>query len=63
MNDTNFQKQLASNYAALRGTVKGVTPSPNQSGDFDVALEVNSTTYTAPNKMLAIGGINIGFLK
>ena len=47
LNDTNFQKQPASNYAALRGTVKRIMPSPDQSGDFEVALEVNSTTYTA----------------
>ena len=47
LNDTNFKSQTASNYAALRGNVKSIERSPDQSGDLDVVLEVNSTKYTA----------------
>jgi len=46
LTDENFKSQNMSNYAALRGTVKRIT-GPNDSGDFDVRLEVNTTTYTA----------------
>jgi hypothetical protein len=47
LNDTNFENRSATNYGALIGNVKRIMSSPNQSGDFDVALEVNSTIYTA----------------
>jgi len=46
LTDENFRSQNMSNYAALRGTVKRIT-GPNDSGDFDVRLEVNTTIYTA----------------
>jgi hypothetical protein len=46
LTDENFKSQNMSNYAALRGTVKSIT-GPNNSGDFDVRLEVNTTPYTA----------------
>jgi hypothetical protein len=46
LTDENFKSQNMSNYAALRGTVKSIT-GPNNSGDFDVRLEVNTTMYTA----------------
>jgi len=47
LTDVKFEHQTASNYGALRGTVKSIKPSLNGSGDYDVRLEVNSTTYTA----------------
>jgi hypothetical protein len=46
LTDENFKSQTMSNYAALRGTVKSIA-GPNDSGDFDVRLEVNTTTYLA----------------
>ena len=46
LTDEHFESQNASNYAALRGTVKTIT-GPNNSGDYDVRLEVNTTKYTA----------------
>ncbi len=46
LDDTKFPKHTVSNYASLRGTVKRITASVNQSGDVDVSLEVNNTTYT-----------------
>jgi hypothetical protein len=46
LTDENFKSQNMSNYAGLRGTVKSIT-GPNDSGDFDVRLEVNTTIYTA----------------
>lgn len=45
--DMDFPKRTVSNYGVLRGTVKSITKSANQSGDVDVLLEVNSTKYTA----------------
>jgi hypothetical protein len=47
LNDTNFEVQSPSNYGALRGTVKTINLSENNSGDCDVKLEVNTTNYTA----------------
>ena len=47
LRDVKFEHQTASNYGALRGTVKSIKPSLNGSGDYDVRLEVNSTMYTA----------------
>jgi len=58
LNDTNFESQTPSNYAALRGNVKGIRTSPNQSGDLDVVLEVNSTTYTATIPQYYVAGFN-----
>jgi hypothetical protein len=45
--DRDFPKHTASNYVVLRGTVKSIRASADASGDLDVKLEVNSTTYTA----------------
>jgi len=33
LSDRNFESQNATNYATLRGTVKGINASPNHSGD------------------------------
>ena len=46
LDDTTFPKHTVSNYGNLRGTVKEITASVDQSGDVDVSLEVNQTTYT-----------------
>jgi hypothetical protein len=47
LDDTDFPKHTVSNYGVLRGTVKGISASADGAGDFDVKLQVNSTTYTA----------------
>jgi hypothetical protein len=60
LNDTSFESQTASNYGALRGNVKSIKASPNQSGDLDVALEVNSTTYTVTIPEYYIAGFDTG---
>lgn len=60
LNDTNFESQTPSNYAALRGNVKSIKASPNQSGDLDVAFEVNSTTYTATIPQYYVAGFDAG---
>ena len=46
LDDTTFPKHTVSNYGTLRGTVKEITASVDQSGDVDVSLEVYQTTYT-----------------
>jgi hypothetical protein len=60
LNDTNFESQTPSNYAALRGNVKNIKPTPNQSGDLDVALEVNSTIYTATIPQYYVASFDTG---
>ena len=60
LNDTNFQSQTPSNYGALRGNVKSIRASPNQSGDLDVALEVNSTIYTATIPQYYVASFDAG---
>jgi hypothetical protein len=60
LNDTNFKSQTASNYGALRGNVKSIKASSNQSGDLDVALEVNSTIYTATIPQYYVASFNPG---
>jgi len=47
LDDTDFGKRTVSNYAVLRGNVKNITKSTDQSGNFEITLEVNSETYTA----------------
>jgi hypothetical protein len=46
LDDTTFPKHTVSNYGNLRGTVKEITASVDQSGDVDVSLEVYQTVYT-----------------
>jgi hypothetical protein len=57
LTDENFKSQNMSNYAALRGTVKSIT-GPNNSGDYDVKLEVNTTKYTATIPQYYVHGFN-----
>jgi hypothetical protein len=38
LDDTDFPKRTVSNYAVLRGNVKGITKSTDQSGDFEITL-------------------------
>ena len=60
LNDTNFEGRSATNYGALRGTIKGIKTSPNQSGDLDVALQVNLTMYTATIPQYYVTSFNPG---
>jgi hypothetical protein len=60
MDDAKFPKRTVSNYAHLRGTVKRITASADQSGDLDVALEVNSTTYTATIPQYYVSNFDAG---
>jgi hypothetical protein len=46
LDDTKFPKRTVSNYGNLRGTVKRISASADQSGDVEVLLEVNETSYT-----------------
>jgi hypothetical protein len=46
LDDATFLKHTVSNYGNLRGTVKQITASVDQSGDVDISLQVNNTSYT-----------------
>jgi hypothetical protein len=58
LDDTDFPKRTVSNYAVLRGNVKGITKSTDQSGDFEVMLEVNTKTYTATIPQYYVAGFD-----
>ena len=46
LDDTTFPKRTVANYGNLRGTVKRITASADESGDVEVTLQVNTTNYT-----------------
>jgi hypothetical protein len=46
LDDATFPKHTTSNYGNLRGTIKSITATPDQSGDVGISLQVNNTTYT-----------------
>ena len=58
LDDTDFPKRTVSNYAVLRGNVKGITRSTDESGDFEVRLEVNSEVYTATIPQYYVAGFD-----
>jgi hypothetical protein len=58
LDDTDFPKRTVSNYAVLRGNVKGITKSTDQSGDFEVTLEVNTKTYAATIPQYYVAGFD-----